>query len=479
MRDWFRLSPFLAAACAWIAVVQHDPFFWDTIQLASKHAHFFYNNGLRWAPLPPDIDSGHPPAFGWLLALCWTVFGKTLPTGHWMMLPFLLGIVVILERLGRRLGGHEWGLWLLPLVLLDPVTAGQSALVSPDIALLFFFLLALNGLLAGSRLPVMLGILGLCTISMRGMMTAGALFAWTAADSLLSPLPAGRHRLLLFIPGFAVAAGFLAWHRIQTGWIGFHPDSPWAGAFQRVGWAGFAKNCLVLAWRWLDFGRVVEWAGLLVILYPRLRSWTEVRSRAVGGKWASLASLWLILTILLSVSALLYHNLSAHRYFLPAYVALHLFVFQQIARSGWPVWRKKLLFSVVVAGLATGNLWIYPRGISMDWDATLAHRPYHGLRADMVEYVKKEGIGFATVGSAFPNLGSGEQISLDGDDRRFAEKDFRQNRYMLASNVFNDFSAAELDELERDWILLKRNEANGVWLALYGNGDIFRQKFGQ
>lgn len=273
-----RLLPFFAAVTAFLAVVQHDPFFWDTVQLASKHAHFFYENDLRWAPLPAAVDSGHPPVFGWLLAFFWTVFGKNLPVSHWMMLPFLLGNVWLLGRLGRRLGSDAWAVWLLPIVLLDPVVAGQSALVSPDVALIFCFLLTLEGWFGRRWWIVGLGVLGLCSISMRGMMTAGALFTWMLFRALREPggiKPRALQFLIAFLPGFAFAAWFLWWHWQATGWVGFHPGSPWAGAFQRVGWTGFGKNVLVAGWRWVDFGRCFEWMVIGILVLPRLKAWAE------------------------------------------------------------------------------------------------------------------------------------------------------------------------------------------------------------
>lgn len=439
---------------------QNDPFFWDTVQLGSKHAHFFYDNGLRWAPLPADIDSGHPPVFGWLLAACWTVFGKTLPVGHWMMLPFLIGNIFLLWRLGRQLGGDQWAFWLLPLVLLDPVVLGQSALVSPDIALLFWFLLSVEALSADRRWPLVLGILGLCSISMRGMMTAGALFASMSLQVMLVRVSVWdkAKALSLFLPGFVFAAWFLIWHLLATGWLGFHAGSPWAGAFSRVDAAGFLKNCAIVGWRWTDFGRGFEWLVVFFFLFsPRLKPW-------VNKQW------WLYLVLLLlflTPSALLYRNLSAHRYFLPAFVVFHLIVFQGIVQCGWSnFWKKTVLLGLII-GMATGNLWIYPRGISMDWDSTLAHQPYHRLRADMIRFLETQNIDFSTVGSAFPNLNSGENLLLDGDQRQFAAKDFEHNDYVLASNVFNDFSEADYAVLEKNWRLVKRVEHAGVWMELY------------
>lgn len=462
-----KFSPlwlFLPITALFVWQNQNSPFFWDTVQLGSKHAHFFYENGLRWAPLPPDIDSGHPPLFGWLLAAAWTLFGKTLPVGHWLMFPFLAGNVVLLWRIGLRLGGNEWAAWLLPLALLDPVLAGQSALVSPDIALTFFFLLSVSGLLYGRRWWVAAGVFGLCCISMRGMMTAGALFvfgsylAWsrTQRDSRFATVRYFFQSTLPFLPGFLFAAWFLWWHQKNTGWTGFHPASPWAAAFQPVGLKGILRNAAILGWRWTDLGRFVEWLFLLILISQRRTFW---RSKMF---W-----LWVILTLGLSFSALRYHNLSAHRYFLPAYLALHLFVFQQLAQISWSHFYKKVTFALVVICLATGNLWIYPRGISMDWDATLAHLPYHRLRAEMVDYLDAQHIPFSAVGSAFPNLNTGENLLLNGDQRRFAALDLAQNQYVLASNVFNDIDGEEYAVLERDWQLVRHTQQAGVWMALY------------
>lgn len=50
-----------------LATVKY-PFFWDTVQLASKHAHFFYETDFHSIILPNEIDSGHIPTLGIYLA---------------------------------------------------------------------------------------------------------------------------------------------------------------------------------------------------------------------------------------------------------------------------------------------------------------------------------------------------------------------------------------------------------------------------
>ena len=455
---------------AWVASVQHGPFFWDTVQLGSKHAHFFYKNGLNWALLPTSIDSGHPPAFGYYLAVVWTVFGKSLPASHWAMFPFLAGLAWATLQLGKRLGRENLTYWLAPIVFLDPVIAAQSALVGPDLVLACFFMLALHGLLNKKNYWILLGVTGLCMISMRGMLTAGALFAWQLMVHREGGGASVRQlaeRGLLFIPGFTLAIGFLGWHYTATGWVGHHPDSPWAPAFEHVTGPGLFRNILVVGWRWLDFGRVFEWLLLAYLVIKMPFGGVSARSPY----FTSLLILFGCLLVFLTPSALIYNNLSAHRYFLPGFLCLHLVVFHWLALTDLKFWKKTLLISALALGLATGNCWLYPNGISMGWDATLAHLPYHKLRAHMLAYIDAHQIPFENIGTAFPNNNTGEALLLNGDDRRFAEKDWQKNDYMLVSNIFNDFSAEDIQRLEQEWVPVKRSRQGGVWLTLYKNPE--------
>lgn len=182
--------PFFALVIVSTWLVRDNFFFWDTMQLAAQHALFFYNNdNFSTFLLPDNMDSGHPPTFGYYLAWVWKTFGKTLAVSHLAMLPFLLGIVWQAWKLGEKIVGEGWTLLFLLLLTVCPVVAGQGVLVSPDIVLLFFFLMALNGIFSldadvRKTLKVFrtfngqlaIAILGLAAISMRGMMVIAALF---------------------------------------------------------------------------------------------------------------------------------------------------------------------------------------------------------------------------------------------------------------------------------------------------------------
>lgn len=484
MRALPKLLPAFILLAAWTFYVQNDPFFWDTVQLASKHAHHFFDNGLRWTALPSEIDSGHPPVFGYGLAAIWLTAGKSLPASHWAMFPFLCGICWFLYRLACKIAAPQWAFWLIPLAFFDPVLAGQSALVSPDIVLVFCFLLATEGLLSRRSGWATFGILGLCAVSMRGMMTAAALFLWQTIAHWQPRLffRPERFSFLTFLPGFAFACWFLWWHHQATGWTGYHAGSPWAPAFEPAKGVELLRNLAIASWRWTDFGRIFEW-GILIFLLASPRAGIR---RAIAGLFkknmpndaipvnfytSSILLLFFCLVVFLTPSAVVYKTLSAHRYFLPLFLVFHWFVFQQIVRSGLAEKHKKGLLILLLAGLFSGNCWIYPRGISMDWDATLAHLPYHGLRSEMVAFIEQENIPFSKTGTAFPNINSGENLLLNGDQRQFVEKDFYRNEYILASNIFNDFSEEDFDKLDREWQPVKTAARYGVWMKLYKRSE--------
>ena len=96
---------FLSYAIAFLLVVLHrnNSFFWDTVQLASAHATYYFQNQFSSLLLPVDIDSGHIPTFGIYIAFVWKLFGRSLAVSHLAMLPFALGIVFYICKLCQPL----------------------------------------------------------------------------------------------------------------------------------------------------------------------------------------------------------------------------------------------------------------------------------------------------------------------------------------------------------------------------------------
>lgn len=498
LRDHGPLIFFLLLVTWAVWQAQYHPFFWDTVQLGAKHADFFYTSDFSQLLLPPEMDSGHPPLFGLYLAACWRLFGATLPVSHWAMLPFLWGIMALLWALARHFGTPKTAWWLPLLVAADPVMAAQAVLVSPDVLLVFFFLLALWSIVKQKPVIQVIAIAGLALISMRGMMTAAMLFVWLLSRELRprrawyelgTPKPMWiryfrllLNQMLLFLPGGLLAGGWLVWHYLQTGWIGYHPDSPWALSFERVGAEGIARNGVILVWRLLDFGRIFVWAGVLFLLWQHRPIKAFFQNKMQG----QAVALLLLVLLFLTPTLLLYKALSAHRYLLPVFLALSLWLYTMAAQA--PKHGLKIVLSCALL-LFAGNFWVYPQHIAQGWDASLAHWPYYQLRQQALDFIQQENLPLDSIGTAFPEIGplhyrdlsgfieaggTGGIQTRDGISRQqygFKTKDLDSDPYILWSNVMNDFSDAERAALQKDWQPMQRWKKGAVEMVLYRRGE--------
>ncbi|MCB0630023.1 MAG: glycosyltransferase family 39 protein [Saprospiraceae bacterium] len=449
-------------------------FFWDTVQFAGKHGLWFYEQNFRSLLLPPEIDSGHPPVFGWYLALVWKLLGKSLAVSHWAMFPFLAGIVWQLYSMGKRLLKNIPVFWLVLIPLADPVFLGQSVLVSPDVVLVFFFLLAVSAFREGRQSQLGLAYLGMSLISLRGMMITAAFALVTAwgwlqtrrkRDQFVAP-----KWILTFLPAGLLSLAFLWVHYSHTGWVGYHSDSPWAPSFDRIGTAGLLRNFIIWCWRWLDMGRVFIWVSLIFILIlDRIKTGRTLRTyylRLKTSSYSGFFRLFLSISLLLSYSFLTYRGLQAHRYLLPCFLLFSILTVLIIDR--FPFSRiRKFLLPLLFLGLLSGNLWKYPDDMAQGWDSTLAHWPYYQLRKKTLTYLDEQGIPPEEVGTAFPEIGPFGPHDLSGREVGFREKDLTRDKWIFYSNIMNDFSDAELKDLQQNWVEKLRLESWPVKVILF------------
>lgn len=436
-----------------------NSFFWDTIQLGSKQAHWYYDNDFRYLLLPNRIDSGHPPVFGLYLACAWKVFGRSLAVSHLSMLPFLLGIVFQLHRLVSRFFSRENIMAAMCLVFADPTLLAQSIMISPDIVLVFFLLFALNSLLEGKRIVFMLALVGLGLISMRGMFCIAILFATDLILHFSTPRQFLKS-LVSYIPVSLLVLAFLVYHYLSKGWVGYHKDSPWAACFETVDGKGFLKNILILAWRIADFGRIGLWIAAFLLVLRLRKMHTDQRSR-------TLFIFFLASFCILSLSLLFYRNLLAHRYLIPVYITFSLWLCYMLlevlrVRKSW--------ITLLLLVLISGNFWVYPEQVAKGWDSSLAHIPYYGLRDEMIAYIHAKGIRITDISSEFPNAAKLRYTDLNNEESAFGEKD-TTCRYVLYSNVFNGFTDREIQDLREKWILRKEFQKGQVFVRLYEKPD--------
>lgn len=455
--------PFLLFFTILTYLVSDHIFFWDTVQLGAKHGLHFYDTRFTEILLPDTIDSGHIPIFGMYLALVWMIFGKSLVVSHFAMLPFLIGIVIQSFFLLQRYVPKKSLFWAMLIFLLEPTLLGQSALISPDIPLVFFFLLALNSILKNQRMLLTIGIIGLFLISMRGGILCFALlildlyfnfgksnsrYFWTLIKMSWS-----------YLPGFLLFCTYNYIHYIEKGWIGYHENSTWSPSFQHVEIYGFIKNIVVLGWRIMDFGRVFLWI---------LGIWLAFKYFPTFRKDKKIKELLMIFGVLItcsSISFLTYSGLTAHRYIMPIYLSFSLLVIYMIFNS--KIIKKQWIAFLLCVGLLSGHLWIYPSHISQGWDASLAHLHYYDLRENILSDMKSHNININEVACVFPNHSEQRFMDLSNFTTKHSPFDHTKSKYVLFSNVYNDYTEDDKKVLDRQYKILSHHQKMGVFMTLY------------
>jgi len=461
--SYFIIIFFLILFAILTYLVSDHIFFWDTVQLGAKHGLHFYDTNFSEILLPDAIDSGHVPVFGMYLALMWKVFGKTLFVSHFAMLPFLFGIVIQSFHLVKRYVPINYLFYALLLFLLEPTLLGQAALVSPDIPLVFFFLLSLNSTLSNNRILLTFGIIGLFLISMRGGMISFAILLLDLYFNYNKSSSKGFWRLLKmswsYLPGFLLFCVYNYVHYVNKGWIGYHENSPWSPSFQHVDFAGFVKNIIVLGWRLLDFGRVFLW---IIGLWFAVKYFSKYRK---DNKIKELLIIFLVVTICASISFLTYTGLNAHRYILPVYLSFSLLVIYMIFSS--EIIQKRWITSLLCVGLLSGHLWVYPSHISQGWDASLAHLHYYDLRKKMLADMDSLNITIPEVACVYPNNSEQRYMNLSNDTTKHSAFDHALSTYVLYSNVYNDYTDEDVKVLTEEFKITSHHQKMGVFITLY------------
>ncbi len=459
---WSQLLPFFVFFILFALITLDLPFFWDKDIFFSRLAHWLPEN--RYSPVLPDtLDPGYPPALAWLLAGTWHIFGINLPVMHLLMLPFTLGIIWQTHLLLRQYIPEKTIPLAMLILLADPTFLAQTVVYSTDLVMLFFMLLALNSVLLNRRGLLVLAVTGLLFSHMRGVMVGATIGLfdlyrhanWKNRNTFVRVF-------LPYIPGLALFLGWALFHYQVKGWIAYHPGSPWAGCYELVDGAGFVKNCGIVLWRLLDFGHVFVWIVIVALIIPLLN-----KNVPGDSKFRELVFL-IILSIALTLpTMLIYKILNGHRYLITVYYFLSLLAVYLLFATPGRERQRKWLAILIMAGLLSGNFWVYPDKIAKGWDASLAHLPYHHLRHEMISYIDKHLIPVNETGSRTPNTSVMDNIDLNGDQRAFPWADLSKDNYVFYSNICNAFTDEEVDELKTRWGVEKEFRCLQVRVTLY------------
>jgi len=442
---------------------QNFPLFWDNVLFAAKMGgHLYENNILNWT-MPNSFDPGHPPFLGFILALFWKVFGKSLWVSHLAMIPFVMGAIYQLFLWVKNYVENPLLIILGSLLLLaDPTFFTQLLIVNPEVIILFFFLLALNNIEKNNTLKF-IGLFFLSIVSFRSMMLFAGFFLYEVLSHLWIEKKRWSFFNFKFILFYFFAAlpgiSFVIWRLATKGWLQTHLDSPWSSLWRFANLSEFFKNCIVLIWRYLDFGRVVVFVFLIICT---VFLWKKIK---VQKKIQRLTLLGFTSVFFVIVTSLMATNAFGHRYFIISYLAFILLSFLILTHLKPSL--QKIVYTILFVGLLTGNLWIYPKNISQGWDASLAHIPYYELRQDGINFLDKNKIKTKKVASFFPNVNEIGKVDLTNDKRSFSNFS-KHSRYVFYSNVYN-LSDQEHQLLATNFTPLKTFENCGIEVIIFKN----------
>lgn len=408
--------------------------------------------------MPMEIDPGHPRFLGTWMAISWKLFGKSLAVSHWMMLPFVFGLIWQIHTFTSHFISHYWMQYLATiLILLDPTLSSQLTLISPEPIQMFFFFLALNSIFDKNNILKAFALAFLGIVSYRGMMLCAGLFlidlfleVYLSKKSL--KVFFSKELIFTYAFGAIPAMSYVLWRYTEYGWLITHPESPWVDYWHFVSFKEFILNIIILGQRYLDFGRAFIW---LILIIGIIKYISRLHKNEISLILISILSCSVVILI-----SLFSTNTIGHRYFLASYIPLTLLAIMFIERFKY----SKLLYLLMFLILLGGNRIIYSDDFAQGWDSSLAHIPYWNLHDSAIDYMDENNISIGDCATFFPNCTHIDYIKMNGDMREF-RKFNGKNPYVFYSNVYN-LSDADFKLLDENYHTIKTHEKYGVRIEI-------------
>ena len=229
-------------------------------------------------------------------------------------------------------------------------------------------------------------------------------------------------------------------------------------------------NLTYIVWKIGDFGRIF----LILFLVFGGGYWYFFLGRKPGIGTEQL--MWVCVSVFLVLCFFMIplSNPVGHRYFLAVILLLLILVVRVLGHMNKKRWRN-LLFVLMLSCLITGNFWTYPERFGNGWDSSLKCLPYFRLYDQMKQYVETYHIDPGQIGTGFPLIAHESDTRLVKRDFAFGDMNIQQMdscRYVLFSNVCNEFTVSQMQELSKAWLPIVEFHSGQCYLRLYKNPAI-------
>jgi hypothetical protein len=435
--------------------------FWDSITILSRPATYLFENGILNFHYPATFDNGDPQLVPFYIALIWKIFGRSLFITQLAFLPIGVSILIQLYRLTSKLFSVKFIPYIFLLLAFDPTFMSLTLGMYQDTFLILFSILIINALLDKKRKRMMIFMVLLCLVSRRGMLlTFGFMLTYylhlrfVEKYSILKTL---KLILIPYLPPILVVFSFIGWRLWVYGWF-FTTDQTNTG--ELVSFNGICRNLLILIRWFIDDGRIFLWIFFTYFIIK-----TKEKSDFFKQNSFTVLLFFILLLVMISVTLPLANPFGA-RYFVIQYVLFAIILSKIIISTVSEKTAKKIILLASIL-LFMGNFWIYPEKLSQSWDSSLAHLPYFELRKQTIAFFEKNNIDFQTVGVEFPMTSSFKYVDINDDKRKFENIDFKKNKWVVYSNIFN-FTDEQIEQ-SKSWILIKEFHQVGIFMKIYKN----------
>jgi len=401
--------------------ILNTPHYWDALNRV-HNADWVMNHGFN-----PFLEKGggllnaqgRPPFFFELLALTWTIFGRSLPVTHLVIIGFSFLGLLFTYLLGRRLAGAQVGFWAAVLLFFSPLYFAQSGLLNYEIPLTALSMMTVYFAFTRKRLVYLISAACLVLTKETGMLILlpVVLVVWL------------RHRKNGNVAGELLWAAspvlaYLAWLiacRIYLGWFLFpshleiiNLSSPLhlVRVFLARSSQMFFKN-----------GHVI----LSLVIFLTVPAWVKrLRAEKTGVVLvaAGLASYLVFFS---------FYPIPLDRYLLPVYPLFFLLFFWSLAGIGRRARAVSALALIVVVPLFIVYWTGHRNAPGSDLESNMEYLDFIEVHADAVRYLKAN----------FP----GKRILTDWPQTMELRYPFEgyTGRPLQASSIFEEYDPREVD----------------------------------
>lgn len=437
------------------------PFFGDMTYISSV-SHFIYNQEFL-SIINPINDNGTPPLFSFYFAFIWKIFGKNLIVSHLAILPIFLGLLYQFYKLSLKFISKNLALLALLFLVLDPTISTQYILMGYDIAIVFFFLLALNSIIEKKHLLVVLATVFIGLLNLRGFSIVIAIFIiniyYWKDFSIKTIFKTG----IRYIPSAFLVLSWISYHYYKTGWFAVSTGNTDLHSSHSLIWTikNLAFELIAISSNGRIFIITISAAIFIFLLLKSKRQQLAIVYHLVIIAILSVLPFFLIFTMMAYPVG--------SRYFMYAYPILYIILALLIGQ----VSNKGMRLGIsILAGLLLiiSNFWVNPYPYSNSWDSSLKVLSFFKIQEELLTKIRFESIPQENIYATFP-LHKNLKYAYVNDAYDIQFNDYKAGKLnngdlVIYSNIYNHLVLFNPNNIDSNGTIIEKYKRNNVWLKV-------------